>query len=83
MRAGFSGDDQEAAMPETYRSSRDVVIRTEAWAEAVAFYQSVMGLPLWPYLQPGASGRRGVTGRNLWPLGLPPTPNVRGTPELR
>ena len=33
-------------MPVNFRSSRDVVIRTEAWDAAVAFYQSVLGLPL-------------------------------------
>jgi len=33
-------------MSVAFRASRDVVIRTQAWAEAVAFYQSVLGLPL-------------------------------------
>jgi catechol 2,3-dioxygenase-like lactoylglutathione lyase family enzyme len=33
-------------MPEAFQATRDVVIRTEAWAEAVEFYKSVLGLPL-------------------------------------
>lgn len=31
-------------MATEFRSSRDIIIRTEAWAEAVAFYTSVLGL---------------------------------------
>lgn len=31
-------------MATEFHSSRDVIIRTEAWAEAVAFYTSVLGL---------------------------------------
>jgi catechol 2,3-dioxygenase-like lactoylglutathione lyase family enzyme len=30
----------------TFRSSRDVIIRTDAWAEAQRFYGSVLGLPV-------------------------------------
>jgi catechol 2,3-dioxygenase-like lactoylglutathione lyase family enzyme len=33
-------------MPAAFRASRDVVLRTKAWAEAVEFYQSVLGLQL-------------------------------------
>jgi catechol 2,3-dioxygenase-like lactoylglutathione lyase family enzyme len=29
-----------------YESTREVVIRTEAWAEATDFYRSVLGLPV-------------------------------------
>lgn len=31
-------------MTATFRSSRDVIIRTDAWADAVNFYTSVLGL---------------------------------------
>jgi catechol 2,3-dioxygenase-like lactoylglutathione lyase family enzyme len=31
-------------MSEAMRSSRDIIIRTQAWAQATAFYQSVLGL---------------------------------------
>jgi catechol 2,3-dioxygenase-like lactoylglutathione lyase family enzyme len=31
-------------MPDSFRSSRDVIIRTDAWAEALEFYRSVLGL---------------------------------------
>jgi catechol 2,3-dioxygenase-like lactoylglutathione lyase family enzyme len=30
----------------TFRSSRDVIIRTEAWLEATTFYESVLRLPV-------------------------------------
>jgi len=33
-------------MKHAFRSSRDVIIRTDAWAEAVTFYGSVLGLPV-------------------------------------
>ncbi len=33
-------------MSGTFRSSRDVIIRTEAWREATTFYESVLGLPV-------------------------------------
>jgi predicted enzyme related to lactoylglutathione lyase len=33
-------------MKSTFRSSRDVIIRTGAWAKATAFYRSVLGLPV-------------------------------------
>jgi len=29
-----------------FTSSRDVIIRTKAWLEATAFYESVLGLPV-------------------------------------
>jgi predicted enzyme related to lactoylglutathione lyase len=29
-----------------FKSSRDVIIRTDAWAEATEFYRSVLGLPV-------------------------------------
>jgi catechol 2,3-dioxygenase-like lactoylglutathione lyase family enzyme len=35
-----------ATVTTTFRSSRDVIIRTNAWAEATTFYESVLGLPL-------------------------------------
>ena len=31
-------------MPSAFRASRDVIIRTEAFTEAVRFYESVLGL---------------------------------------
>jgi predicted enzyme related to lactoylglutathione lyase len=33
-------------MPRTFCSSRDVIIRTDRWAEATKFYGSVLGLPV-------------------------------------
>jgi catechol 2,3-dioxygenase-like lactoylglutathione lyase family enzyme len=33
-------------MPDSFQSTRDVIIRTGKWAEATAFYGSVLGLPL-------------------------------------
>jgi catechol 2,3-dioxygenase-like lactoylglutathione lyase family enzyme len=33
-------------MDQEFRSSRDVIIRTDAWSEAVAFYESVLGFPV-------------------------------------
>ena len=29
-----------------FRSSRDVIVRTEAWAEAVKFYGTTLGMPV-------------------------------------
>ncbi len=29
-----------------FKSTRDVIVRTPAWAEAVKFYESVLGLPV-------------------------------------
>jgi catechol 2,3-dioxygenase-like lactoylglutathione lyase family enzyme len=36
--------DWEITMASTFRSSRDVIVRTDAWAEAARFYESVLGL---------------------------------------
>ena len=33
-------------MKVTMRASRDVIVRTDAWAEAIRFYGSVLGLPV-------------------------------------
>lgn len=33
-------------MKDTIRASRDVIVRTGAWAEAIHFYGSVLGLPV-------------------------------------
>ena len=33
-------------MENKFRSSRDVIIRTDAWAKATKFYGSVLGLPV-------------------------------------
>ncbi len=33
-------------MASTFQSSRDVIIRTDAWQEATAFYGSILGLPV-------------------------------------
>ena len=33
-------------MVETFRSTRDVILRTEAWDQATTFYGSVLGLPV-------------------------------------
>ena len=30
----------------TFRSSREVILRTENWTEAISFYGSVLGLPV-------------------------------------
>jgi predicted enzyme related to lactoylglutathione lyase len=32
-------------MARSFKSSREVILRTEKWSEAVAFYGSVLGLP--------------------------------------
>jgi catechol 2,3-dioxygenase-like lactoylglutathione lyase family enzyme len=32
-------------MTETFKSTREVILRTEQWADAVKFYGSVLGLP--------------------------------------
>jgi predicted enzyme related to lactoylglutathione lyase len=34
----------ELTVTRAIRSSRDVIIRTEAWAQATAFYETVLGL---------------------------------------
>ncbi|GGY34066.1 hypothetical protein GCM10008098_29280 [Rhodanobacter panaciterrae] len=33
-------------MKKAFQSSRDVIIRTDAWADATRFYESVLGLPV-------------------------------------
>ena len=33
-------------MTRPYEATRDVIIRTDAWADAKTFYQSVLGLPI-------------------------------------
>jgi catechol 2,3-dioxygenase-like lactoylglutathione lyase family enzyme len=33
-------------MASTFRSTRDVIIRTESWLEATTFYETVLGLPV-------------------------------------
>jgi catechol 2,3-dioxygenase-like lactoylglutathione lyase family enzyme len=33
-------------MAEKIQSTRDVIIRTKAWADAIKFYESVLGLPV-------------------------------------
>src|ERR1019366_7305993 len=33
-------------MASAFRSTREVIIRTEAWEQAVKFYESVLGLPV-------------------------------------
>jgi len=33
-------------VPDTFRASRDVIIRTDAFHEAIRFYESVLGLPI-------------------------------------
>jgi predicted enzyme related to lactoylglutathione lyase len=33
-------------MSNTFKSSRDVIVRTEKWSEALEFYRSVLGLPI-------------------------------------
>ena len=32
-------------MSNTFKASRDIIIRTEKWSEALKFYGSVLGLP--------------------------------------
>jgi predicted enzyme related to lactoylglutathione lyase len=38
--------DWEAIMAGTFRSSREVIVRTDDWAEATRFYESVLRLPV-------------------------------------
>jgi predicted enzyme related to lactoylglutathione lyase len=33
-------------MCNTFKASRDIIIRTEKWSEALEFYRSVLGLPI-------------------------------------
>jgi len=33
-------------MSDTFKASRDIIIRTEKWSEALRFYESVLGLPI-------------------------------------
>jgi predicted enzyme related to lactoylglutathione lyase len=33
-------------MNSSFKSSRDIIIRTEKWPEAISFYESVLGLPI-------------------------------------
>ncbi len=40
------GHHQELILARPFRSSRDVIIRTEAWAEATTYYAEVLGLPV-------------------------------------
>jgi len=39
-------NNQEITVAFTFRSTRDVIIRTDAWVEATTFYGSVLGLPV-------------------------------------
>jgi predicted enzyme related to lactoylglutathione lyase len=32
-------------MPDSFKATRDVILRTEKWSEALTFYGSVLGLP--------------------------------------
>jgi len=33
-------------MSNTFKASRDVIVRTKNWSEALKFYGSVLGLPM-------------------------------------
>jgi predicted enzyme related to lactoylglutathione lyase len=33
-------------MSNTFKASRDIIVRTENWSEALKFYGSVLGLPI-------------------------------------
>ena len=33
-------------MSNTFRASRDIIVRTKNWSEALKFYGSVLGLPI-------------------------------------
>jgi predicted enzyme related to lactoylglutathione lyase len=33
-------------MSNTFKASRDIIVRTERWSEALTFYGSVLGLPI-------------------------------------
>ena len=33
-------------MSDTFKASRDIIVRTEKWSEALKFYGSVLGLPI-------------------------------------
>jgi catechol 2,3-dioxygenase-like lactoylglutathione lyase family enzyme len=46
MAPKVAGHHQELILARTFRSSRDVIIRTEAWAEATTYYAEVLGLPV-------------------------------------
>jgi predicted enzyme related to lactoylglutathione lyase len=37
---------EETTVAREFQSSRDVIIRTSAWAEATEFYSSILGLPV-------------------------------------
>jgi catechol 2,3-dioxygenase-like lactoylglutathione lyase family enzyme len=45
-RAAPCKNSQESKMPDKFLSSREVIIRTDAWHEATQFYESVLGLPV-------------------------------------
>jgi predicted enzyme related to lactoylglutathione lyase len=38
--------DREINLAASFASSREVIIRTDAWDEAINFYKSVLGLPV-------------------------------------
>jgi predicted enzyme related to lactoylglutathione lyase len=40
-----AGQKQEGTVAESFRSSREVIIRTGSWSEAKKFYGEVLGLP--------------------------------------
>ena len=42
-------------MSDTFKASRDIIVRTENWSEALKFYGSVLGLPI---TEKGGSDRR-------------------------
>jgi predicted enzyme related to lactoylglutathione lyase len=39
-------NSQEVNVADNFRSSREVIIRTNSWEEACHFYKSVLGLPI-------------------------------------
>ena len=38
--------NQEITMSNTFKASRDIIVRTEKWSEALEFYGSVLGFPI-------------------------------------
>jgi predicted enzyme related to lactoylglutathione lyase len=46
LRVLVAAAHQEVIKVSTFRSSREVIIRTDDWVEAIQFYESVLGLPV-------------------------------------
>ncbi len=42
---GGGSEKGRIVMPDSFKATRDVILRTEKWSEALTFYGSVLGLP--------------------------------------